>query len=194
MWRSTWLCSYLVCLRRSEHCAAAGAAAGRRKKRVCLNRPIIGATPHRLSPGVVDLVSCSRLAACRRRGARRRRCARGACGACGLPSSRRTTKVNHARGLNAAKRVFPQGHHRGRGISATPPIPVHFVLLFQVFLQTNKCCRVVNRASIYLEFSGLGRTYYAVLGGVEIGTGTLSQVTQPERAGCVVYPPSHRRS
>jgi len=29
---------------------------------------------------------------------------------------------------------------------------------------------------------------------VEIGTGTLSQVTQPERAGCVVYPPSHRRS
>jgi len=36
--------------------------------------------------------------------------------------------------------------------------------------------------------------YYAVLGGVEIGTGTLSQVTQPERAGCVVYPPSHRRS
>jgi len=35
---------------------------------------------------------------------------------------------------------------------------------------------------------------YAVLGGVETGIGTLRQVTQPERAGCVVYPPSHRRS
>jgi len=35
---------------------------------------------------------------------------------------------------------------------------------------------------------------YAVLGGVEIGIGTLNQVTQLERAGCVVYPFSHRPS
>jgi hypothetical protein len=40
----------------------------------------------------------------------------------------------------------------------------------------------------------LRRTTYAVLGGVEISIGTLSQVTQPKRAGCVVFPLCHRPS